>query len=278
MNDAPTGLRFSLNYVERGHALPDSVRFRRRLAALFSECLPSNEDFAGHFQRETGAELPWGSYGVLWTEFLTTGELRDVLDMVTVLAGVLGDRRYVKHKNWLDGVERILAEENMGYRLDELGGIHFTVDQEYERNRNATLQGLGLARYAAARVSFDASGAALDSRPPKTREAIKQIFDANEIAFRLLLGPRVSRLGAAEIEKQLKPLIKTEYAGTSRDSAGLLLNSFADWVNAAHPFRHGQGVEKPDRPPIDLTVMVVSTGTSYLRWLIELDQKLNKAG
>jgi hypothetical protein len=173
-------------------------------------------------------------------------------------------------------VSRIFQEENLGYRVDRKGGVHYAVDAEFERNRASAVRSLGGDRYAAALEHFEAAQTALDSIPPETRTAVRQLFDALETVFRLML-PKVSRLGAAEVERDLKPLVLPLYEGAARNFASLMLNSLADWVNAAHQYRHAQGTEQPSAPPLELAVGSVSSGAAFLRWLAELDQRLNHA-
>jgi hypothetical protein len=57
---------------------------------------------------------------------------------------------------------------------------------------------------------------------------------------------------------------------------GRWLEGFVDWVNGAHQYRHGQGVEVPDNPSIGTAVLSVSLGSSYARWLAELDTAVRK--
>jgi hypothetical protein len=64
------------------------------------------------------------------------------------------------------------------------------------------------------------------------------------------------------------------YGGAARNFASLMLNSFADWVNAAHQYRHAEGVEQPAPPPLKLAVLSVSSSAAFLRWLAEVDSRL----
>jgi hypothetical protein len=86
----------------------------------------------------------------------------------------------------------------------------------------------------------------------------------------------VPRLGAAELNG-LSPLLQTAHPNedAAKHSSTKMLNSFKDWVDAAHFYRHEQG--KPDevvQPPLSLAVYIVSTGASHVRWLAELDALL----
>src|SRR5258707_3195347 len=101
---------------------------------------------------------------------------------------------------------RIFAEERVRYRIDDKGGVHFTVDAEFERSRIATLSQLGQARYAGIRELFEAAFTAMDSTPPDGKGAIRSVFFAAESLFRLMY-PNSAQLSAGEVSKQLKPRI-----------------------------------------------------------------------
>ena len=88
-----------------------------------------------------------------------------------------------------------------------------------------------------------------------------------------MLGKKVTRLGAAEIERHFKPVLQKVLTGAARDAAGLMASSLADWVNAAHQYRHAQGVETTEPMPLDLAILMVSTGAGFLRWLADLDDQ-----
>ncbi|WP_291733746.1 hypothetical protein [Leisingera sp. F5] len=51
------------------------------------------------------------------------------------------------------------------------------------------------------------------------------------------------------------------------------LEGFKDWINAAHFYRHEQGVEEPNQPAEEVAVLLISQGLSYTRWLAQLDRK-----
>ena len=44
-------------------------------------------------------------------------------------------------------------------------------------------------------------------------------------------------------------------------------------LDSIHNFRHGQDVQEPKDPPIEFTVYILSSGASFLRWLVEIDRK-----
>ncbi|MFC4294098.1 hypothetical protein ACFO0A_03385 [Novosphingobium tardum] len=271
-DEAATGVRFSLNYLSRGGPLKDGERFRRRLYRLFSDVALDPESIAIAVEYETGARVPWGGYGHDWEDFFQDAELRDILDAITVIWRLLGPGG--RGQTWLRETGRIFREENLGYRCDEKAGVHFAVDDEFQRNWASTISGLGLPRYGAARAAFEAAQASFDMSPPSGREAIRHTFDAVENVFRLVLGSKVSRLGSTEIQKSLRPLVLSLHEGTAREGLNKLISAFADWVDGAHPYRHAQGVEAMEVVPLEVAVLFSSLGASILRWLIELDLRI----
>jgi hypothetical protein len=51
-----------------------------------------------------------------------------------------------------------------------------------------------------------------------------------------------------------------------------LEDTFAElgsWVEAAHHYRHGQGEHEPVAPSEDTAVLILSTGSAYLRFLAQ---------
>jgi hypothetical protein len=228
--------------------------------------------FASIFAAELGVRVPSSSWGYDYDEFWEDAEARDILDAITVVYRVLQIKGHnTRAKSWCDTIARIFREENVGYRLDEEAGVHFALDQEFEISRAATVAGLGRHRYAAASKAFQEAHSALDRDPPDGRSAIRHTFDALETVFKLSLGNKVSRLGAIEIEKHLRPIALENHSGAARNAASAFMSSFVDWVNACHHYRHAEGIEQPEQPPMSVTVLAVSTGASFLRWLVELD-------
>jgi hypothetical protein len=56
------------------------------------------------------------------------------------------------------------------------------------------------------------------------------------------------------------------------DAANHLLDGFCDWIDAGHIYRHGQKADELEMPPIDFSVATISSGASYLHWLVTLNQ------
>lgn len=283
-DDVPVGQRFSHVYLGRGEPTQDSVRFRRRLSAFFylNDVLKERGgQFAAIIHREVGVDVPYVAYeGYNFRAFFDKAEIRDVLDTITLIWTELDSSGYIDAANeWRQFVQRSINEENLGYRLDKKSGVHYLVDEEFERNRLATVQHLANPRYGAVRVEFESAHEKLSKVPPDTKEAIRAVFEAMEILTKLMFGSRkVRRLTSAVVEKNLKPKVESAYTDdkVALKAANQFLSGLSDWINAAHEYRHGQEVEEPANPPVDLAVAMVSTGAAYLRWLVRLDLSSNQ--
>lgn len=260
------GVRFSLNYLSRGEPTRDSMRMRRRLLSAATD--HTSGELASKIQAELGVTVPHTGTGYFWSQYYETCELRDLLDTVTIIAVDLAQYSLTRDK-WVAKIARIFREENVGYRVDTRGGVHFAVDDEFERNWASSIGALASSKFSAAREHFEAAHKALDAHPIRTREAIRQTFEGVETVFRLLL-PDAKLLGSSEVEKRLRPMVLDRYEGNARNAASKQVGALKEWVEGAHPYRHGQGVEETDNPPLDVAVLMVSAGAGFVRWLAQL--------
>jgi hypothetical protein len=277
--DAPQGARFSHVYRDRGEAADDSPRMRRRLAALID--LHPNTirvALAEFVTAQLGVEVPWvGGYRVFPT-FLRECRLDDALDFITVVFQFFTSRHMINAaSDWVRDVRVVLRDENVHYTVDDRGGVHYAVDEEFARNKAATIAALQANRYENALHAFEGGMTALSSIPIDCKGAIRGVFLSAEGLFRLI-APNAPRLGTTELGA-LEPLIQRLYG---QDRAALpstlkMLSSLKDWVEAAHFYRHEQGAQQVAQPPLHLTVYVVSAGASHIRWLAELDAQLQVA-
>jgi hypothetical protein len=200
-------------------------------------------------------------------------EIRYVLNVITLIWKFFAHTSFPTAKNWHYFVERTLKEESMGYRLDEQCGVHFFVDEAFERNRQSIIPALGQARYTGVRSAFEGAYSALDSEPQDTKQAVRLIFEAVEILAKLM-QPKATRLDK-QLAKTIRDQTKTLYVGneTACRVADKMFAGFVDWIDGLHYYRHGQGVEEPVMPPLDMAIFAISSGTGYLRWLIEVDAR-----
>jgi hypothetical protein len=244
------GKRFSLVYLDRSSPTKDNQRFRNRLAAYYWEYL--NKDFktriTNAMQREAGIEVPIFGNGYSPSEVFKKGELRDVLDSITLVYQILLPNPILRmpdsHKylaqNWLSFVSKVLHEENVGYNLDESCGVHYFVDQEFERNRASTLAILDNSRYGGVRAAFEDAFRHLDSDPKDTKAAVRSIFESLEILTKIMVQSQ--NLSRKVVESTLKTKCLSTINGDSVMTTTIdgLINSMADWVDALHNYRHGQ--------------------------------------
>lgn len=272
-NELPVGKLFSHVYLSGGPLQRDKVTFRRRLGVYCHQNFDGSS-LGGFLRTETGLQIPRAYPDYDFEKFFVSEEIRNVLDVVTLIWRFCHFDRYDAksvQKNWRDFVARVLKEESMGYQLDEQCGVHFFVDEAFERNRQSIIPALGQARYGGVLTAFEGAYSALDSEPQDTKQAVRLIFEAVEILAKLM-HPKTARLDKQVIET-IRDQAKAsgDYDKTACSVADMMFASFVDWMNGLHFYRHGQGVEETVMPPLDMAIFAISSGTGYLRWLIEVD-------
>jgi hypothetical protein len=259
--------------MERGQPGLDSPRFRRRVAAYYTNNVhPLLKDFTKIVHQELGVNVPFGPFDYNWTAYFTSAETHDVFDTITLVAK--GLKRFGADKVWCSFVARAFKEENLSYSVDACGGVHFDPDAEFARARMAAIRAIEAARYGAVSREFDESYAALDKAPPDGKRAIDAMFEAVEIAFKLACGDaNTPRLGKQEASRHLRPIVDRLHASdpTAQRSANQMVSSLGEWADAANWYRHGQKTEEPTQPPLDHAILMVGAGANYIRWLASLD-------
>jgi hypothetical protein len=183
-----------------------------------------------------------------------------------------GMRNLNAANQWITEASRIFLEENVRYKIDSSGGVHFSIDEEFERARGASIAALQGPRYSNVLNAFEQAYTELTAVPPDGKGAIRAAFSAAEGLFRLMF-PSSPRLTAGEIDKHLGPYLQSAFAtdATALGATSKLLASFKDWVDSAHFYRHEPGKEEIAQPPLTLAINLVSLGASYIRWLAEMD-------
>jgi hypothetical protein len=274
--EVPQGQRFSLVYLRRDEQLEDSVTMRRRLGAAVHEHRYRHDGFPAYLFRRTG--LPYASFfgQADWMEYFVKLELKYVLDSVTIFldhmselerTGEPSHRRHtqIHRPAFLREVRQIFAEEGVRYSVDDRGGVHLSVDEQFETSRAATVQAMGSPRYTGALASLEAGYRALDGVPPDGRKAIRDVFGAAENLFKQTFAQQ--RLSAQFISHHLKPAVAALPWNPEALAAGdLICDSFCKWVDAAHKYRHEIDRPDPHQPPLDLAILMVSQGTAFVRW------------
>lgn len=201
-----------------------------------------------------------------------------MLNVVTVLIGyaqTLATATSVKAqytKNLVDKFNQIFEDENVAYRVDQHGGVHFLHDEEFVRNAQATIAGLGEARYANSLDRFESGMRAISGVSPDGKTGIRNVFESAEGLFRVMFeSPRLT----ADQVALLEPILQKRYATdvTAARAGSKLLASFKDWIEACHFYRHEPG--KPDgiaQPPLELAIHLMSVGAAFIRLLVEIDE------
>lgn len=297
-NARPIGEFYERVYLERGAPTRDSELLRRRLGAYVQHRIDAKDhwELAKFITVETGLSAPVsGSGGAMaWVKFEDAFNglpLIDLLKLITVVwrwlssAEVVGfgkDGGPAYGTTWRDAwrtfVARALSEENVGYEVDERCGVHPTVDAEFQHSRAAAIAGLAAERYRGVRPAVEAAFERLSALPAEGTDAARSIFEAAESLTKLITGSGAD-LTEGLVEKTLRSVCGGLFSSDEqlKSTTQRLISSFAKWVSAVHPYRHGHAREHPLVLPEDVAILVVSEGAAFIRWLVELDRRISDA-
>lgn len=286
--DIPQGQRFSHVYLQRPDQLEDSERMRRRLGAWMHDNV--EESLKPLIFRELGI-VPVRLFSMEhWMKFYADMELRDALDSITIIVNRiksnaaaierLGFESFGRPKNEISRsiseIRRIFTEERTRYTVDDAGGVHLAVDQQFEVAKASAVQGMGDPRYAEALRRLEDGYKSLDCVPPDGRAAVRGVFDAAENLFKQMF--EADRLVAHLIEEKLKPAVAALGWKPEAQAAGeAMVDALKDWVKAGHNYRHQAGRPDPHQPPLDLAILMVTQGTGFVRWLVTIDKAVKAA-
>jgi hypothetical protein len=257
-----------------GDPAPDSARARHRIGSLFRESLfhPRFDQLAAYLVRNIGISLPDNHrYPSCWHQFMRECRIADFVDTITVVYRYLFWHVSEDIANWWrDSVRQIMAEENLAYEIDDVGGVHPRIDSEFQRNVASALAGLEAERYRHVRDLLERASGNLSTNPPNYRQAWRATLSAMEAVFALIF-PQV-RFTIDEIERHLKPRVERTYQGdpTSQKAALRMLTCLLEWVEASRSFRHYPGAPDCSQPPPDVAILSISCGASLVRWLAGL--------
>lgn len=259
---------FRRNYLRPEVALEDSQRARYRLYKLFFDIVDDRFDFVELVEKEIGIDYPRNFNGHHHEKFWTKSEIGDVLSSITIWFHLISQK-----ETFLRAARRIFREEHLRYRIDDKGGVHFLVDEEFERVVAAAVAGLGSPRFAASLHALHEAMTHLGATRQSGKGLIRGVFEAVESAFLAVISdPKINRLNGDVMDKHLKPLLMVRYAnhGDAEDLADRFMDHFKAWVKSAHPFRHGTPLEQIHEAPLDLAIMSATQGIGYLRFLASL--------
>lgn len=281
----PEGEFYSKLYVQHGVPQSDSERLRKRIAAKFDAIHGGLNctELAEQLRTETGFDKVELRYAANFSHFFKSVHIHDVFTAITLIwrAATKADRYRAYDtppggwaRDWHSFVERAFAEENVQYRVDSKCGIHPRIDDEFERSRVSVIACLESARYAAVRHAVEESFDYLGAMPMDGKAAARSMFEAAEALTKTVTGAGGS-LDEGFVNKELRPLCDHIFESDAqlKMMTGRLLSSFAKWVDAVQPYRHGHERDQPLTLPPDVAVLVVSEGAGFLRWLVSIDQR-----
>jgi len=262
-------------YLRPPERAQDSGRARQRVAALLRDRIFTEhaERLAPFISREIGTSLPGeGKYSSQWGEFVRECRTPDFLDIITVVYRYLFWHAGEEIAQWWrDSARRIFAEENLAYVIDDAGGVHPAIDQEFQRNILSAIGALQSPRYQNIGPLIDSALAYLRAEPPNYKHAWRAMLSAVEGMFELSF-PYV-RMSVDEIERRLSPIIPETYPDPAAQAAArAMVNGFKTWLEASHLYRHQPGAEEVPQPPADIAILAISTAASLLRWLASIDE------
>jgi hypothetical protein len=280
MNEKRVGQLFTLNYIDRGAPTADNVEFRARLAS-FLQVNAGDKKYAlaTYIAQETGYIRP---LEIAPHDLFNKLPIARALTLITIVYRffLAQDQAYgagykINSQKWLLFVQRTLREENLGYSIDQEGGVHYLVDDEFEHNRSAIVRGLNLPKYAGVLAAFNSAHNYLDPNALDTKAAVRSMFEALEIQTKLMVTTQNLNKYCAQ---NLLADVAVKALSSDPTATKVLKATFAafgEWVDGLHNYRHGQGTAEPVSPPLELAVHVLSNGAAYLRLLLDVDQKNN---
>jgi len=272
--------RYSQIYLEKQTRLTDSPKMRKRITSYYKKL---SVDYYSHqisalIETKVGIDVPLKCIDYLNVPFienlLEKTEIKDFLDILSIIAFAIDAQRdSEKLKSWIDAIEEVFREEGMAYTIDETGLVKPYVDEEFSQNYHASLSALENSRYDNARTVFENAHKNLRADRPDTRVAVKDIFESIEIVAKLL-DSKITALGQNEVDKNLWKVCESIFDDQhEKNFIKSMLSSLAKWVTAHHPYRHGQGKEEYAPLSLESAILSLSTGSSFLRFLIYVDQK-----
>lgn len=261
------GALFIRNYAQPSVKLKDSERARRRILQHFwDQSSQTRNEFVKLVKSELGVDYPYSVSDYWHDKFWTTAQVVDFLSSVTIVYRLSNRREAL-----LAAMRRIFVEENLRYRLDDRGGVHFLVDEQFERSIAATLDGLGQAQFKAARHTLEQALEIMSGANPSGKSLIRGVFEAVESAFLVRIQPaNANRLNDQSINNHLRPILVTRYANApdANDKIDRVLELLKAWVRTAHPFRHGVPFDQIHEAPFDYAILLADQGMAFLRHIV----------
>lgn len=279
-----TGRRFSHVHVTRGEPLKDGKKARFRAAQVTGEHFKSGTRNTSDYrtgaikklERELGITFGTrstsGHFIKSFEWFFNRITILEFLDALTILVMERNARYRAEGNTYLAELKRIFLEENLAYEFDDKGGIHPLVDGAFTANTNSAIAALEGERYAGTLALIENIDGHLIQNPPNYVGAIRAVFGANENLFKLIF--ETNQLNAKFAADHIGPIQQRLYDGhpLQLGSNSKMLAAFKQWIDAAHFYRHEEGAESPTQPSEEFSVLFISQGLGFVRWLAQIDR------
>jgi hypothetical protein len=273
------GELYSRNYLKKEKLEKDSVRFRKRIATYFSLLNSSSHigtEFCTNLELQ-GVDVPRGEsgHGYSTKAFFETAAINDILDSITILNETMNQPCYsqLDGRKWKNFIEIAFREEGLDYTLEEKCGVHPYVDAEFQQNKTSTLSFLDKEELKGVKHEFEQAFDKLNSSRKDTKGAIKAINEAVEALVKGLndIG-RPDTLGQAlsKLEGFINKIYENEKVGLAASKD--MIESLKNWNKSCHNYRHGKDADKINNPSEEYTILMLSQGASYIRWLLDIEQ------
>ncbi len=278
-------MKFSQFYLPPQEYVTDNNKMRIRMGSYLSSLgyrskNMSNFSLAQRVTQYAGIPVPGyhatdKSYVYNFNQLCNEISIIELLDIITIIYDGLTNQTE-KHE-LIKFANDCFIEEGLAYVMNQQGEVRFRPDDEFERNKTLTLKSLIGSNFTAVLEAFNHAYNEFQTDISKGKSALRYIFEANEILFKKLAKPKYDfdQLNSSNIEKiknHIADDIINHLDTTAKQATLRFLESYKKWVDAMHPYRHGQDVDTYNNPPIDLTIFALSSGASYLRWLASIMQ------
>lgn len=272
------GQLYSEQYLTKKTPSTDSNAFRARVGYFLDTkiSIRDQSEISDSLKLRTGISIDSSSlyeFSYHFEDFFKREDISILLDLITISAQVIKRRNSIVFAQFKAHVDSVFLQENLQYKLDSIGGVHPLIDAEFQNNRESTLLCLNETRFQSARIAYEECFAAITDINPDYKRAIRNIFECAEIIFKDRM--RSQNLSKYVVTKVFKDKVLALYLDEmTKNVAVHQIEQFINWVEACHYYRHGQVDPAPNQPPSEIAILLISIGSSSIRWIIDIFDKM----
>lgn len=258
-----------------------SKKMRLKIGAKVSSIVSKNDlDYllSSRIKTELGLTVPRGIAASKFEEFFESISLSECLESIRIIYEATVDHSKEKRPrgnrigdDFKRFVNKVFKEEKLPYLMTDDGKVVNSPDQEFEDNRVSSINCLSEPRFNAALVASNHAFEDFHADPPRYKSALRNIFEANEVVFKKITNAKA--LTAHWIEQHKSKFLSLTTDTTSNTAQEQILESYKAWTTAFHNYRHGQNVSTYDPPTSEFTILALSTGAAFLRWIVSIAKK-----